>query len=102
MKKYSKEDVIFLESLMKIGLSNDLCGCINDIRRSIFEEPIAGEQVDMKKERLESIDKANSGIGVDTTETNKVFRFIPHEEVEEAKKNAYKEWAWAFDYLRDK
>ena len=56
----------------------------------------------MKKERLESIDKANSGTGVDTTETNKVFRFIPHEEVEAAKKNAYKEWAWAFDYLRDK
>lgn len=106
MKGYSEEDIVFLESLMKTGLRSDLCGHINDIRRSIFEETDKGEETTMKKERMDSVEdmnnigrtKADTGIG----SSNEVFHFAPREKVEEAMKIAFKEWAWALEYLRDK
>ena len=105
MERYDEMDIVFLESLMKAGLPNDLCGYVNDIRRLIFEENNKGEQTDMRRELLDSVGTTNNGFsdsGTDIGESNKVFRFATHEKVELAKKNAFKEWASALEYLRDK
>ena len=60
----------------------------------------------MKKEIPDSIETIDNGdlVNHDSGEctSNKVFRFASHEMAERAKKNAFREWAAALDYLRDK